>query len=102
VQSWEKANSVAAVVGSPYRFLGLDQDKTWQILQIDTRKTSPGNFTSTTSVSIAICAVKPRRRISNATMTVDIPTFTNRRRIRTKKRAATMEGCPVEAIGNDG
>src|SRR6266849_7180268 len=48
VQSWEKANSVAAVVGSPYRFLGLDQDKTWQILQIDTRKTSPGNFTSTT------------------------------------------------------
>src|SRR6266446_5541017 len=88
VQSGEKANSVAAVVVSPYRFLGPDQDKTWQILQIDTRKTSPGNFTSTTSVSTAICAAKPRRQISSATMTVDIPTFTNKRRIRRKKRAA--------------
>src|SRR6266446_6843452 len=88
VQSGEKANSVAAVVVSPYRFLWPDQDKTWQILQIDTRKTSPGNFTSTTSVSTAICAVRPRRQISSATMTVDIPTFTNKQRIRRKKRAA--------------
>src|SRR6266446_5342378 len=88
VQSGEKANSVAPVVVSSYRFLGPDQDKTWQIPQIDTRKTLPENFTSTTSVSIAICAAKPRRQISNATMTVDIPTFTNKRRIRRKKRAA--------------
>src|SRR5207244_1670318 len=86
--SWQKANSVAPPGLSPYRFLPPYQDKTWQTLRIDIRKTSPGNFTSTTSVSIAICAAKPRRQISSATMTVDIPTFTNKQRNRRKKRAA--------------
>src|ERR1700737_5363809 len=88
LRSWKKANSVAAVVVSPYRFHGPDQDKTWQMLQINTRKTLPENITLTTSASTAIYAAKRPRPISSATTTGEIPPFTNRRRTPRKKRAA--------------
>jgi hypothetical protein len=56
------------------------------------------------SASIAICVVKPRRPISSGTTTAETPTFTNNPENPEEEAVCkeAMEGCPVEAIGNDG
>ena len=52
----------------------------------------------------AIYAARPRLPTSNAMTTAAIPTFTSSRRVPEEEALCkeAMEGCPVEAIGNDG
>src|ERR1051325_918504 len=63
-------------------------DNLWLTQQTNTPKTWRANTTWTTSALIATCAAKPRRTISNATTTADIPSFTSNRLRPKKKRVA--------------
>jgi len=64
----------------------------------------PGKFYVDDNTSTAICLAKRRRPISNATTTAVTPTFTSKAESPEEEALCkeAMEGCPVEAIGNDG
>jgi hypothetical protein len=74
------------------------------MLQTNTRKMFRENFTSTTNSSIAICAAKPHRPISRGTNDGG-HSYVYKQPENPEEEARckeALEGCPVEAIGNDG
>src|SRR6476661_10379767 len=79
------------------------KENLWPTLRINTRKTCPVSFTAMTSALTATCAGKPHPLISRAATTAATPMYF--KQPTTPEEALckeAMEGCPVEAIGNNG
>ncbi len=76
----------------------------WLTLQTNIPKTWRANTTWTTSALTATCAAKPRRTISSAMTTAATRSSTNSRQSPEEEARCkeAKEGCPVEAIGDNG